>query len=156
MKEARLIKNNTYLLFAVVPLSIVGYLFAVYEESLFFLYEWFLTLLLAGSVILSIVSIIKIKSALKWISISFLAFLIQFSTLSLFLGPFTFRALFPLFYVVALLSILIFVITHKKVDKFKSLPIIFIFLSIIFLFYMVTLNSLWGANLSLGLIFLIE
>ncbi|MGG1572527.1 hypothetical protein [Fictibacillus sp. NRS-1165] len=61
------------LLFAIIPLSIVGYLFAVYKESLFYLYEWMLMLLFAASIILAVISMIKIKSFLKWISASILA-----------------------------------------------------------------------------------
>jgi hypothetical protein len=57
--EIKYIKINALLLLAIIPLSVVGYLFAVYDESLFFLYEWLLALLILSSTILSIISIIK-------------------------------------------------------------------------------------------------
>jgi hypothetical protein len=146
--EIKYIKINALLLLAIIPLSVVGYLFRVYNESLFFLYELLLTLLILGSTILSIISIVKIKGNLKWGSISILAFLIQFSVLSLFLGPFTRYDLFSVFYIVTFFATIIFIITFVKVEKFKLLLIIFIIVSIIFTFYMLLLNSLWGRDLS--------
>jgi len=146
--EIKYIKINALLLLAIIPLSIVGHLFAVYNESLFFLYEWLLTLLILVSTILSIISIIKIKGNLKWISISILAFLVQFSVLSLFLGPFTKYGLFSVFYIVTFFATIIFIISFIKVRKFKLMPIIFIIVSIIFTFYMLWLNSLWGRDWS--------
>jgi hypothetical protein len=146
--EIKYIKINALLLLAIIPLSVVGYLFGVYNKSLFFLYELLLTLLIVGSTILSIISIVKIKGNLKWISISILAFLIQFSVLSLFLGPFTKYGLFSIFYIVTFFATIIFIITFIKVKKFKLLPITFIIVSIIFTFYMLFLNSLWGRDLS--------
>lgn len=142
--EIKYIKINALLLLAIIPLSVVGYLFAVYDESLFFLYEWLLMLLILVSTILSIISIVKIKGNLKWVSISILAFLVQFLVLSLFLGPFTEYSLFSVFYIVTFFAIMIFIATFRKVEKFKFLPVIFIIVSIIFTFYMLFLNSLWG------------
>ncbi|MGX1901127.1 hypothetical protein EDD69_11341 [Thermolongibacillus altinsuensis] len=144
MGEIKYIKINALLLLAIIPLSVVGYLFAVYDESLFFLYEWLLMLLILVSTILSIISIVKIKGNLKWVSISILAFLVQFLVLSLFLGPFTEYSLFSVFYIVTFFAIMIFIATFRKVEKFKFLPVIFIIVSIIFTFYMLFLNSLWG------------
>ncbi|EZP75654.1 hypothetical protein H839_15037 [Parageobacillus genomosp. 1] len=148
MGEIKYIKINALLLLAIIPLSVVGYLFAVYNESLFFLYEWLLTLLILSSTILSIISIIKIRGNLKWVSISILAFLVQFSVLSLFLGPFTKYGLFSVFYIVTFFAIIIFIVTFRKVEKFKSIPMIFIIVSIMFTFYMFLLNSLWGRDLT--------
>jgi hypothetical protein len=148
LEEIKYVKINALLLLAIIPLSVVGYLFAVYNESLFFLYEWLLTLLILGSTILSIISIVKIKGNLKWVSISILAFLIQFSVLGLFLGPFTEYGLFSLFYIVTFFAVVVFVAAFRKIDKFKFLPIIFIILSIMFTFYMLLLNNLWGRDLS--------
>ncbi|WP_163152595.1 hypothetical protein [Anoxybacillus sp. MB8] len=109
MGEIKYIKINALLLLAIIPLSVIGYLFAVYNESLFFLYEWLLTLLILVSTILSIISIVKIKGNLKWVSISILAFLVQLSILSLFLGPFTKYSLFSVFYIVTFFAIIIFI-----------------------------------------------
>jgi hypothetical protein len=144
--EIKYIKINALLLLAIIPLSVVGYLFAVYNESLFFLYEWLLTLLILSSIILSIISIIKIKGNLKWVSISILAFLVQFSVLSLFLGPFTVYGLFSVFYIVTFFAMIIFIVAFRKARKFKSIPMIFIIVSIMFTFYMFLLNSLWGRD----------
>ncbi|WP_044748440.1 hypothetical protein [Bacillus alveayuensis] len=148
MEEIKYIKINAFLLLAIIPLSIVGYLFAVYNESLFFLYEWLLMLLILVSAILSIISIVKIKGNLKWISISILAFLIEISVLSLFLGPFTKYSLFSVFYMVTLFVIIIFILSFRRTEKFKFLPMIFIIISIIFTFYMLFFNNLWGRDLS--------
>jgi hypothetical protein len=146
--EIKYIKLNAFLLLAIIPLSVVGYFFAVYNESLFFLYEWLLTLLILASIIFSIISIVKIKSDLKWISISILVFLVQFSVLSLFLGPFTEYGLFSLFYIVTSCAVIVFIVAFRKVDKFKFLPIIFIIFSVAFTFYMLLLNNLWGRDLN--------
>jgi hypothetical protein len=146
--ESNYIKINTLLLLAIIPISIVGYLFAVFNESLFFLFEWLFTLLILVSIIFSIISIVKIKSSLKWIPISILAFLVQFSVLSLFLGPFTEYRIFSLFYIVTFLAVVVFIIAFRKVNKFKFIPIIFLIFSITFTFYMLLLNNLWGTDLS--------
>jgi hypothetical protein len=146
--ETQYIKWNAFLLLAIIPLSIVGYYFAVYNESLFFLYEWLLTLLIIISIIFSIISIIKIKSGLKWVSMSILAFLIQFSVLGLFLGPITHFRMFYLYYFVALIAVVVFIVAIRKVNKLKFLPIIFTVLSVIFTLYMILLNNLWGNDLS--------
>jgi hypothetical protein len=148
MKENKYVKLNVCLLLGVIPLSVLGYTFAVYNESLFFLYEWLLLLLLLASIILSIIGIIKTKSNLQWISTSFLAFLVQFSVLSLFLGPFTEYVWFSLYYFVAFCAFIVFIVTINKVDRFKPIPIIFIIISLLFTFYMLLLNNLWGTGLS--------
>jgi len=148
LKELRYITINSLLLLAIAPISLIGYFFAVHNESLFFLYEWLLSLMIVGVILLAIVGIIKIKSKLKWISISILAFMIQFSVLSLFLGPFTKYPLFILYYFIAAIAFVLFILTIKKVDKFKFIPINFIVLSIILTLYMILLNNLWGKDLS--------
>lgn len=148
LEEIKYVKRTIFLLLATIPLSIVGYLFAVYNESLFFLYEWLLTLLILASMILSIIGIVKMKSNLKWISISILAFLVQFSALCLFLGPFTKYGLFSLFYIVTVIAFVVFIMAYRKADKFKWLPIIFTILSATFTLYILLLNNLWGKDLS--------
>lgn len=50
--ETKYIKINVLLLIAIIPLSIVGYLFAVSYESLFYIYEWLLALLIISSIML--------------------------------------------------------------------------------------------------------
>lgn len=148
MKELRYLTINSLLLLAIVPLSLIGYVFAVYNESLFFIYEWLFSLNVVGVFILAIIGIVKIQSKLKWISISILAFMIQFSVFSLFLGPFTKYPLFTLYYFIAGIAFVLFILAIRKVDKFKFIPIIFTVLSIILTLYMILLNNLWGKDLS--------
>ncbi|WP_456270951.1 hypothetical protein [Bacillus sp. AK031] len=148
MGELNYIKLNTILLLAIIPLFAVGYFFAVSNESMFFLYEWLLTLLISSSIIVSLVSIFKIKSGLKWISASILAFLVQFSAMSLFLGPFTEYWGFTLFYIAAFCALVVFIVTLKKADKFKFIPVLFMVLTLFFTLYMILLNNLWGKDLS--------
>lgn len=74
--------------------------------------------------------------------------MIQFSVLSLFLGPFTKYAIFMVYYLVAFIAFVVFIVTIKKVDKFKYIPIFFTVISIIFTLYMFLLNNLWGKDLS--------
>ncbi|MEH6939990.1 hypothetical protein V7056_19415 [Bacillus sp. JJ664] len=148
MKDLRYITINSLLLLAIIPLSLVGYYFAVYNESLFFIYEWLLSITVVTVFILAIIGIVKIQSKLKWISISIFAFMIQFSVLSLFLGPFTKYPLFILYYFIAAIAFVLFILAIRNVDKLKFIPIIFTVLSVIFTLYMMLLNNLWGMDLS--------
>lgn len=148
MMEIKYLKTSLILLTAIIPLSVIGYLFAVYEESLFFLYEWSLGIIIIALVIFSGMSVIQTKGNLKWISISLLAFLIHFSVLGLFLGPFTSSSLFLPFYVISILALAIYVNTFKKIEKYKFIPAAFSFFSVLFLAYMLLLNVLWGQDLS--------
>jgi hypothetical protein len=146
LEETKYIKINFYLLLGILPLSIVGYLFAVYKENLFFLYEWSLTLLIVVSIILSIIGTIKNEGNSKWISLSYFAFFVQFSVLCLFLGPFTFYNVIFVFYITAFVTILITVIAIRKIGKFKFMPLLLLILSVIFTTYIMFLNALWGTN----------
>ncbi|MFZ3590235.1 hypothetical protein ACOI1C_13440 [Bacillus sp. DJP31] len=148
MAESNYIKINAFLLLAVIPLSIIGYLFTVHNESFFFLYEWLLVVIIVSSMILSVISVSRTKTDLRWASISILAFLIQFSVLGLFLGPFTEYGLFTVFYIVTFIAFAVYVVTLRKINQFKFLPIIFIIISIVFTLYMILLNSLWGSDIS--------
>lgn len=133
---------------SIIPLLIIGYFFAVYKEDLFYLFEWFLTILMVVMLIYSIINVIKIKSNLKWIAISTLFFLMQLSVFCLFLGPFTQYEFFYLYYVVSILSFVIFIGSIRKASKYKFVPISFTILSIVLSLYMILLNSLWGKDLS--------
>lgn len=148
MKDTFFLKLNGYLLLTIIPLSMLGYYFAVHNESLFFLYEWLLValvIILAGFSIRNIVSIIDTT---RWVAISILTFLIQFSVLGLFWGPLSYFLMFYLYYAVAILSIIIFIITMRKNKTLRSIPIIFIILTGFFTLYMVFLNTIWGSSLS--------
>ncbi|PQD93887.1 hypothetical protein CYL18_17150 [Pradoshia eiseniae] len=132
----------------IIPLSILGYYFAVNNESLFFLYEWLLAALVIALVIFSIKNILSIKNNLRWVAASILAFLIQFSVLALFLGPLTHHLMFYLYYICAIVSITVFIITIRKNKTLRVIPLIFFMLTRLFTFYILTLNALWGTNLS--------
>lgn len=144
MRETSNLKLNVYLLLAIIPLSALGYYFAVQKEELFFLYEWLLAALVIVSVLLSIKNIVSIKNEQKWIAVSILAFLLQFSVLGLFLGPLTHYWVIYLYYVVAVLSVVIFIITMGKSKRLKMVPIVFTILTALFTFYMLFLNAMWG------------
>ena len=148
IKETFNLKLNVYLLLLIIPLSILGYYFAVNNESLFILYEWLLAALVIALVIFSIKNILSIKDNLRWVAASILAFLIQFSVLALFLGPLTHHLMFYLYYISAIISITVFIITIRKNKTLRVIPLIFFMLTGLFTLYVLALNALWGTNLS--------
>lgn len=151
MNETKWVKMNIWLLFSIIPLSFLGYFFAVKKESFFFIYEWSVYFIIFASLIIAIVGIIKVKSETKWVSISILTFLIQFMILCLFLGPYSFYTMFPAFYLASLIALISYILTINKTKKFRFLTIIFLILNIVFLLYMMMLHSFWGNTLSLVL-----
>jgi hypothetical protein len=151
LNETKWIKLNIWLLFSIIPLSFIGYYFAVNKEPLFPIYEWLVYLIIFASLIVAIVGIVKVNSEIKWVSISILTFHIQFIVLCLFLGPFSFYGMFPAFYITSLLALISYILTINKTKKFRFLMIIFLILTILFLLYMIMLHSFWGNNLSLVL-----
>ena len=148
IKETFNLKLNVYLLLLIIPLSILGYYFAVNNESLFILYEWLLAALVIALVIFSIKNILSIKDNLRWVAASILAFLIQFSVLALFLGPLTHHLMFYLYYLSAIVSFTVFIITIRKNKPLRVIPLIFFMLTGLFTLYVLALNALWGTNLS--------
>ena len=148
IKEMFNLKLNVYLLLLIIPLSILGYYFAVNNESLFILYEWLLAALVIALVIFSIKNILSIKDNLRWVAASILAFLIQFSVLALFLGPLTHHLMFYLYYLSAIVSFTVFIITIRKNKTLRVIPLIFFMLTGLFTLYVLALNALWGTNLS--------
>ncbi|WLD91740.1 hypothetical protein [Alkalihalobacillus sp. AL-G] len=148
MNENYYLKTVCYLLLSIIPLSIVGYFFAVSYESLFFLFEWLLFLIVVIGFIVSIIGSFKSNGNSRWVLISTVAFLCQFTVLSLFLGPFTFYGLFYLFYIVTLFALIAYVVAIIRTSSFRFLPIVFTIFSLSFTVYMGMLNSLWGKDLS--------
>jgi hypothetical protein len=144
IKEIYYLKLNIYLLLLIIPLSALGYYFSVHNESLFFLYEWLLVALIIASILFSIKNIVSIKNERKWVAISILAFLIQFSVLGLFLGPLSNKLMIYLFYVVAIISFVVFIISIRKNKILKIIPIVFMILTGIFTLYMIFINAMWG------------
>ena len=131
-----------------IPLSVIGYYFAVNNGSLFFLYEWSLVVLVLISIVLSIKNIVSTKNNLKWVAISILAFLIQFSVLGLFLGPLTHYFMIYIYYVFSIVSFVIFITTIRKNKILRIIPIIFTIITGFFTLYIMLLNVLWGNDLS--------
>lgn len=148
IKETFNLKLNVYLLLIIIPLSILGYYFAVNNESLFFLYEWMLAALVISLIIFTVKNIVSIKDNLKWIAISILTFLIQFSVIALFLGPLTHHLMFYLYYVIAIVSFTVFIITIRKNKSFSVIPVIFFIITGLFTLYIIALNAIWGSDLS--------
>lgn len=150
IKETFNLKLNAYLLLTIIPLSILGYYFAASHESLFFLYEWLLSALVIFSILFSIKNIVSIRNEMKWVAVSILAFLLQFSVLGLFLGPLTHYPMFNLYFVFALLAFVVFIITFFKINNLRRIPIIFILITGLFTLYMMLLNSMWGNMGNMG------
>ncbi|MGE6204467.1 hypothetical protein [Guptibacillus hwajinpoensis] len=146
LNELSYIKINALLLLAIIPLSIIGYFLAASDESLFFVYEWALVVLLSCTFLLSIVTAIVYKSLLLWLSLSFLAFILQFAVFCLFIGPYTFYPLFFAYYAMATISIVVSIITFKKGLPFRFIAVVFIIVTVIMTAYMILLHSLWGVN----------
>lgn len=139
------LKLSIITLLAILPLSAVGYYFAVRHESLFFLYEW----MLAALVILSaFFSIRSMRNGVNWPARSVLAFTLQFSVLGLFLGPFSNYEMIIMYFVVAVLSVAVYIITLRKNKTYRGIPIVFTIVTGLFTVYMVFICMLWGSNLS--------
>ena len=147
IKESFNLRLNVYLLLLIIPLSILGYYFAVNNESLFFLYEWMLAALIISLIVFSVKNLVSIKDNLKWIAISILTFLIQFSVIALFLGPLTHHLMFYLYYVIAIVSFTVFIITIRKNNSYRVIPVIFFIITGLFTLYIIALNAIWGSDL---------
>ncbi|WP_108670325.1 hypothetical protein [Peribacillus acanthi] len=145
-------KATSLLLLSLIPLSFIGYWFAVDLEHLFFLYEWSLVVLMLAIVYFSFLGIYKEKKN-KWIFISTLAFTIQMSVLFLFIGPFTHFSFIMIYYVTSTITTILMVISLKKLQKYRYLPITFLFFSILSTLYVILINNLWGKDLSFILLF---
>ncbi|WP_335872796.1 hypothetical protein [Bacillus sp. 2205SS5-2] len=134
------------MLVSFIPVLLLGYLFAVKNENLFFLYEWSLILLIIISMILAVRGVLITKDSHKWLFITILVFLLQFSTFSLFLGPFTSYGFFLPFYLISILTISVYVITLVKISNYKPLPVSLGILSTFFMLFMIFLQSIWGVD----------
>ncbi|KGX90119.1 hypothetical protein N783_01115 [Pontibacillus marinus BH030004 = DSM 16465] len=148
MKEGIHLKLSVYVLGAIIPLSLLGYYFAVNNESLFYIYEWLLLTLIIISILYSIRNIISIRNEQKWVAISTLAFLLQFSVFALFLGPLTHYLMFYLYYSFVIFSSGIYIVTIRKNNNYRIIPVIFMIITALFTIYLLFLHALWGNNLS--------
>ncbi|MCM3236536.1 hypothetical protein M3589_02235 [Heyndrickxia oleronia] len=144
MNDTFNLKLNAYLLLLIIPISVIGYYFAVEKENLFFVYEWMLTVLVITLMLYSIKNILMIRNSLIWVAISIFVFLIQFAVFGLFLGPFSNYAMIYVYYLAAIISFIVYVITLTKSNRMRMVPIIFIIITGIFTFYMVFISAMWG------------
>lgn len=142
------LKGAIYLLVAIVPLSIGGYFLAVNAEDLFIFYEWLLVAVVLTAFILSVKAVWENQGAGKWLAGSVVAFILQFTVLSLFLGPFTYYSMIFVYYGVAFLAFIVYVKALKKNRVHRAFPIILLVFTSVFTVYMFLLNSLWGVNWS--------
>lgn len=148
MGSDQYVKRSSFFLLAIFPVMIVGYYFAVYHESLFFLYEWALVLLVLGAGLFSLFGAVIAKGKEKWVLFSILAFSIQFASLGLFLGPLTFYPMFFVFYAATILAMTVYGITLAKVNHYRFISVIFMIVSVLLTLYMILLQSLWGQDLT--------
>lgn len=148
MEAIQYVKRSSFLLLATIPLSLIGYFFAVDNENLFFLYEWTMMLIILGAGVLALTGALKTTGKEKWILFSILLFCVQFAVLGSFLGPFSVYPLFYVYYGASAISIGILVFTIFRVDQYRFIPVSLLILSVLFTFYMNFLQMLWGKDLS--------
>lgn len=148
MQTVHYIRTSSFLLIAIIPISVIGYLLAVDYEDLFYLYEWALSVLIAGAGGLALMGAVQMNGRIRWVQLSVLAFCVHFSVLGLFLGPFTIYPMFGVYYLVTVLALLVYVYTLFKVKQYRSVPVLLMVGSSLMTFYMMFLHMLWGANLT--------
>lgn len=148
MTSVQYVKSSSLLLLFIIPLSIIGYIFAIHNEDLFFLYEWAIVILVLCSGILAFMGSVKAKDKLKWILFSVLAFTVQISVLGLFLGPFSIYPMFFVYYMITFISLGIYVTSLLNATRFKSIVTILIVVSGLLTIYMIFLHGLWGTDWS--------
>ena len=148
MQTVHYIRTSSFLLIAIIPISVIGYLLAVDYEDLFYLYEWALSVLIAGAGGMALTGAVQMNGRIRWVQLSVLAFCVHFSVLGLFLGPFTIYPMFGVYYLVTVLALLVYVYTLFKVKQYRSVPVLLMVGSSLMTFYMMFLHMLWGANLT--------
>ncbi|MDM5317443.1 hypothetical protein QUF49_15640 [Fictibacillus sp. b24] len=148
MQAIQYVKRSSYLLLVVIPISLMGYFFAVNHENLFFLYEWALMLIIFGAGVFALIGALKTKGKEKWILFSILMFCVQFAVLGLFLGPFSVYPMFYVYYGAAAISFGIIIYTIFRVDLYRFIPVSLLIVSVLITFYMNFLQMLWGKDLS--------
>lgn len=148
MQTVHYIRTSFFLLVAIIPMSVIGYLLAVDYEDLFYLYEWALILLIAGAGGMALTGAVQTNGRIRWVLLSVLAFCVHFSVLGLFLGPFSIYPFVWVYYLVTVLALLVYVYTVFKVKQYRSVPVLLLIGSSLMTFYMMFLHMLWGANLT--------
>ncbi|WP_242705544.1 hypothetical protein [Pontibacillus sp. ALD_SL1] len=136
------IKGTVYLLMAMIPLFILGYILSVNYEQMFFVYEWLLSVVVLSLFVLSIKSFREVKDERKWIAASTLAFILQFSVLSLFLGPFSYYPMIYIYYCFAVMAFIVFIKALQRNGTLRAIPITFLVITGTFTLYVVLLNRL--------------
>ncbi|KGP90601.1 hypothetical protein N780_04230 [Pontibacillus chungwhensis BH030062] len=140
------IKGTVYLLMTMIPLFILGYILSVNYEQMFFIFEWLLGVVVLSVFVLSIKSIREAQDERKWIAVSILAFILQFSVLSLFLGPYTFYPMIYIYYCFAVMAFIVFFKALQRNGTLRALPITFLIITGAFTVYVALINSLWGKD----------
>lgn len=148
MQATQYVKRSSFLLLAVIPISLIGYFFAVDYENLFFLYEWTLMGVILGAGVLALTGALKTTGKEKWILFSILMFCVQFAVLGLFLGPFSVYPMFYVYYGATAISFGILIYTISRVDRYRFIPVLLLVVSVLFTFYVNFLQMLWGKVLS--------
>ena len=148
MRTVHYIRASSFLLAAIIPISMIGYLLAVDYEDLFYLYEGALIVLIAGAGAMALTGAVQTDSRIRWVLLSVLAFCVHFSVLGLFLGHFSIYPMFWVYYLVTVLALLVYVYTLFKVKQYRSVPVFLMIGSSLMTFYMMFLHMLWGANLT--------
>lgn len=148
MQTVHYIRTSFFLLVAIIPMSVIGYLLAVDYEDLFYLYEWALILLIAGAGGMALTGAVQTNGRIRWVLLSVLAFCVHFSVLGLLLGPFSIYPFVWVYYLVTVLALLVYVYTVFKVKQYRSVPVLLLIGSSLMTFYMMFLHMLWGANLT--------
>jgi hypothetical protein len=148
MQAVTYVKTSGLLLLSILPLSFIGYFFSTGHETLFFLYEWILAAVVVMAGIVALRGAFKTEDQLKWILISILTFVVQFSVLSLFLGPFTVYPMIIIYFAVTVAAFCIYIFTLFKVDRYRFINVLFLVISSLFTFYMMFLQMLWGKDLT--------
>jgi hypothetical protein len=148
MQPVQYVKNSSLLLFSILPVSLVGYFFAVSYEDLFFLYEWILVVILVGAGGLALTGALTEAGKLRWILLSIFLFSIHFSVLGLFLGPFTMYSMFIIYYVITFFAFLTYITAFLASDRFRFIPFILMIVSVLLTIYVIILNGLWGKDLT--------
>ena len=148
MRTVHYIRTSSFLLVAIIPMSVIGYMLAVDYEDLFYLYEWALTFLIAGAGGMAKTGAVQTNGRIRWVLLSVMAFCVHFSVLWLFLGPFSNYPIFWVYYLVTVLALLVYVYTLFKVKQYRSVSVLLMIGSSLMTFYMMFLHMLWGANLT--------
>jgi O-antigen/teichoic acid export membrane protein len=148
LKTINFIRVSLVLLVATIPLSLIGYLFAVNYEDLFYMYEWALIFLIVAAAGMALTGALQAKDQSRWVLVSILAFCIHIAVLALFLAPFSIYSMFWVYYVMTVLAFFVYFHTYLKVKFNRSVTVLLMFATFLMTLFIVFLHMLWGVNLT--------